>query len=146
MKRRRSHAPNYFHQPTGTNYQLIGARECESGKAFVCIQNGDPRERIFLVGGFDIDPLLRNKIFAELLAKETKRVQAKTVRERKRELYEHARAIDEAESDDEAVELCADDVQELQTTETNRDLESLPDEAEDGEPADQEDEVEVAAD
>ncbi len=85
MKRRRSRSPAYFHQPTGANYQLIGARECQAGKTFVCTQHGDLRERLFLVEGFDIPFVERESLWLQLHKVETARTKADLLRQKAQE-------------------------------------------------------------
>jgi len=79
--------PSYFHRPTATEYQVIGARVCEAGKTFVC-RNGDARERLFLVDGFDIDAAERDALWETLFETEV----ARTRREEKKRLNLEKRA------------------------------------------------------
>jgi len=106
MRARRSQAPSYFHKPTGTIFHVIGARQVEagSGKAFVC-QNGDSRERLFLVeSGFDMPLAERNALWTSLFETEVKRNRAAAAKEKALEKRRLARERDESEFSEDGVE------------------------------------------
>ena len=100
---RRKIVPSFLHTPTGVYRSVVGAREAEAGRVFVTIENGDSRERLFLVSSFEGNTVEMDALFATLHLKEVARVKAKNRKDvfEARVRHERARAEADAEADQE---------------------------------------------
>jgi hypothetical protein len=94
---RRKNVPSFLHTPTGVYRSILGARITESGNVFATTEDGDSRERMFLVSTFDGNKVEMDALFETLRAKEVARVKAKNRKEVLEARVRHERA--QAESD-----------------------------------------------
>jgi hypothetical protein len=101
--RRRKSYSSFLHTPTGVYRSIVGARITESGNVFATIEDGDSRERLFLVSTFEGNKVEMDALFATLHLKEVARVKAKNRKEivEARVRHERARADADAEADQE---------------------------------------------
>ena len=91
----------FFHIPTGSYRQMLGARLTEAGKVFATVTKGDARERLFLVDTFDQAHKVEiSALWETLWAKESARIKAKARKDRALENMRHAREQSEWRSED----------------------------------------------
>jgi hypothetical protein len=100
-RRFRKNYPSFFQVPTGTHRSIVGAREAELGRVFVTIEDGDSRERMFLVSTFDGNKVEMDALFETLRAKEVARVKSKNRKEIVEARVRHERAQAESDPQDE---------------------------------------------
>jgi hypothetical protein len=108
-------SPSYRHVILNKYFAVIGARIAEAGKCFVVREEGQSRERLFLIEQFEMNITERGALFETLLVKEVARIKVAA----KKDLALKFRARRTEDEDDEPQE----EIQELQVTTFNRENE-----------------------